>query len=272
MGDGDGLPGPTDAWITLAGLARETVPDPARHAGDPGDVPAARPARHRGRPGRRDERRPGRARPRRRLVRRASTRRTASRSRRWASASTGSRSSSRSSPGCGRRRSASAFSFEGEHYQLTDSPALPKPVQQPRPPVIVGGGGRAAHAALAARYADEFNMPFASVERTAAQFDRVRAACERPAATRRAGAAPPRRRCAAASDDAEVRAAGRRRSGGDVDELRANGLAGTPAEVVEQIGRYAEVGADPALPAGPRPRTTSTTSSWCASEVTPQLR
>ena len=68
MGDVPGLPGPTDAWATLAALAAETEPDPARHAGDPGDVPAARPAGHHGGPGRPDERRPGRARPRRWLV------------------------------------------------------------------------------------------------------------------------------------------------------------------------------------------------------------
>ena len=50
----------------------------------------------------------------------------------------------------------------GEHYTLADSPALPKPVQSPRPPVIIGGGGQARTPALAARYADEFNIPFRS--------------------------------------------------------------------------------------------------------------
>src|SRR5215207_1456026 len=69
------------------------------------------------------------------------------------------------------------FSYAGEHYQLTDSPALPKPVQQPRPPVIVGGGGATRTPELTARYAAEFNMPFAPVERTGEQFERVRAAC-----------------------------------------------------------------------------------------------
>ena len=64
MGDVSGLPGPTDAWITLAGLARETEPDPARHAGHAGDLPPARAAGDQRRPGRRHERRPGRARPR----------------------------------------------------------------------------------------------------------------------------------------------------------------------------------------------------------------
>ena len=51
------------------------------------------------------------------------------------------------------------FSFAGKFYPITDSPALPKPVQRPHPPMIIGGRG-AAHSALAARYADEFNVAF----------------------------------------------------------------------------------------------------------------
>src|SRR5580692_9602467 len=70
------------------------------------------------------------------------------------------------------------FSFAGTHYQLTDSPALPKPVQRPHPPIIVGGGGPTRTPRLAATFADEFNLPFSSVEDTEAQFGRVRAACE----------------------------------------------------------------------------------------------
>ena len=66
---GDGLPGPSDAWTTLAGLARDDQPDPARHADDQRDVPAARAAGDPGGPGRPDERRARGAGPRRGLVR-----------------------------------------------------------------------------------------------------------------------------------------------------------------------------------------------------------
>ncbi len=52
------------------------------------------------------------------------------------------------------------FSFEGKHYRLLDAPALPKPVQRPGPPVIVGGRGPRRTPELAARYADEFKLPF----------------------------------------------------------------------------------------------------------------
>jgi F420-dependent oxidoreductase-like protein len=61
------------------------------------------------------------------------------------------------------------FSFEGRHYHLVDNPALPRPVQDPHPPVIVGGAGPARTPRLAARYADEFNAPFLVVDDAARQ-------------------------------------------------------------------------------------------------------
>ncbi len=131
------------------------------------------------------------------------------------------------------------FSFAGEHYRLVDSPALPKPVQSPVP-VIVGGGGAKRTPRLAATYASEFNMPFASLERTAEQFGRVREAC---AQTGRDVLLSAAQVLCCGRDDAEVarRAAA---IGRDVDELRRNGLAGTPAEVVDKLGRYREAGAE----------------------------
>ncbi|MFE5916559.1 LLM class F420-dependent oxidoreductase [Streptomyces sp. NPDC056468] len=71
------------------------------------------------------------------------------------------------------------FSHHGDHYQLLDAPALPKPVQVPAPPIIVGGRGPKRTPQLAARYADEFNMPFKSVAETAQAYRRVAEACER---------------------------------------------------------------------------------------------
>ncbi len=134
------------------------------------------------------------------------------------------------------------FTHAGRHYQLTDSPALPKPVQTPRPPVLFGGCGARRTPRLAARYADEFNLAFRSVDETRAQFERVRHACERtgrdPASLTYSSALV----VCCGRDAAEI---GQRAAsiGREVDEMRANGLAGTPAEVVEKIGRYAEVGA-----------------------------
>ncbi|MHA4951257.1 LLM class F420-dependent oxidoreductase [Micromonospora sp. SD19] len=135
------------------------------------------------------------------------------------------------------------FDHDGRYYPVRDSPALPKPVQQPRPPILLGGTGPKRTPRLAARYADEFNLPFASVPDTAAQFDRVRAACAEigrdPADMVWSNALV----LCCGRDDAEVarRAAA---IGREPDELRANGLAGTPAEVLNTIGRYAEIGSE----------------------------
>jgi F420-dependent oxidoreductase-like protein len=133
------------------------------------------------------------------------------------------------------------FSYAGEHYTVTASPALPKPVQRPRPPVIIGGVGKRRTPELAARYADEFNLPFTSVEVTREQVGRVREACEAvgrdPGGLTWSNALT----VCVGKDDAEVR----RRAeaiGRDVEELRANGVAGTPAEAVQRIGEFQEAG------------------------------
>lgn len=134
-----------------------------------------------------------------------------------------------------------SFSHHGEHYTLTDSPALPKPVQT-LPPVLIGGHGKRRTPQLAARFADEFNVPFADTATTAAAFARVDAACEDldrdPDSVVRSAALV----LCVGQDEAEIarRAAA---IGREVDELRVNGLAGTPAEVVEKIGAYAATGA-----------------------------
>jgi len=133
------------------------------------------------------------------------------------------------------------FAFDGTHYQLRDSPALPKPVQSPRPPVIVGGKGRRRTPALAARFADEFNMPFESVDTTRTQFTRVREACE--AAGRNADDLVYSNALVLCIGRDEAELARRAEAiGRDVDDLRRNDLAGTPQEVVDRLGAYAAVG------------------------------
>lgn len=128
------------------------------------------------------------------------------------------------------------YSFTGEHYTLSDSPALPKPVQSPRPPIILGGAGKRRGAELAARFADEFNVAFRSREVTSETFDRVRAAVSRDIVYSAAQVV------CVGRDDAELerRAAA---IGEDLADLRADGLAGAPAEVVDKIGTFAEIGA-----------------------------
>jgi F420-dependent oxidoreductase-like protein len=134
------------------------------------------------------------------------------------------------------------FAYAGTHYQVADSPALPKPVQRPHPPIIVGGGGPARTPRLAATYADESNVPFHTVADTAAQFDRLRAACEaagRDPATLTLSAAQV---VCCGTDEAEV-ARRAKAIGREPAELRVNGAAGTPDEVLARLGALAEAGA-----------------------------
>jgi F420-dependent oxidoreductase-like protein len=133
------------------------------------------------------------------------------------------------------------FDFSGKHYSLSNSPALPKPVQTPRPPIIVGGHGRKITPRLAAAYADEFNVPFSPYEVCKSQYSLVGEACEAigrdPESIIRSAALV----VCCGRDEAEVA----RRAcniGRDVDELSENGLAGTPAQVVDKILHFGELG------------------------------
>jgi F420-dependent oxidoreductase-like protein len=134
------------------------------------------------------------------------------------------------------------FSFQGRHYTLTDSPALPKPVQRPRPPVVIGGHGPRRTPALAARFGAEMNVPFAPVERCSEQFALADAACEAigrdPSTLLHSSALV----LCCGTDEAELtRRAGV--TGRQLDELRENGLAGTPDELLAKIARYEAAGA-----------------------------
>lgn len=134
------------------------------------------------------------------------------------------------------------FDFPGAHYRVSGSPALPKPVQDGGIPIIVGGRGKKRTPRLAARYASEFNVPFASATDNARLFAGVRAACEE------AGRDP----ASLVHSSALVLCVGRNEAelarraaaiGREVGELREHGVAGTPAEAVDVLGRYAEAGA-----------------------------
>jgi F420-dependent oxidoreductase-like protein len=134
------------------------------------------------------------------------------------------------------------FSFAGTHYQLTDSPALPKPVQTPHPPLIVGGGGPKRTPRLAATFADEFNLPFSSVSDTGAQYARVRDACEAIGRDPQSLTLSAAQVVCCGEDEAEV-ARRAKAIGRQPDELRAHGAAGTPDEVVARLAEFAALGA-----------------------------
>ena len=134
------------------------------------------------------------------------------------------------------------FDYSGTHYTVADSPALPKPVQRPHPPIVIGGGGPTRTPALAARFAAEFNLAFPTRDFVPLQYGRVRAALER---------------AGRAADDIVYSAAfvvcagagepelGRRAAviGRDLDELRTNSpLVGTPDEIANRLGVFADAG------------------------------
>ena len=134
------------------------------------------------------------------------------------------------------------FTFDGAEYQLADSPALPKPIQDPHPPIVIGGGGLRRTPRLAATYASEFNLPFSSVKDTRAAFDRVRATCEASGRDPGTMAFSTVQVVCCGTNEAEIarRAAA---IGQEPDELRRHGAAGTPAEVVDHLQAFAALGA-----------------------------
>ncbi|MDQ6855384.1 MAG: LLM class F420-dependent oxidoreductase [Actinomycetota bacterium] len=244
MGDGDPGPGPTDAWITLAGLARETsrlrlgtlvtaatfrLPGPlAISVAQVDAMSGGRVELGIGAGWFEEEHRAyGIPFP--------STRERFERLEEQLAIVTGLWTTP-----VGKR-----FSHSGAHYQLADSPGLPKPVQQPHPPVIIGGYGTKRTPSLAARYAQEFNLPFPPVDVYREYVARVQQACvdtgRDPASLRTTVALV----VCCGSDEAELR----RRAesiGREPDELRANGAAGLPDEVVERLHAFAEAGAETA--------------------------
>lgn len=240
---GDGLPGPTDSWVTLAGLARETssirlgtmvTSATFRHPG-PLAISVAQV----------DEMSGGRV----ELGLGAG----------WFEAEH--KAYAIPFPPLGERfdrlteqleiltglwttPTGETFDYSGTHYSIADSPALPKPAQSPRPPIVIGGRGAKRTPALTARFADEFNIPFVPLDELTTQYARVAAAVED------AGRAKDSLTYSAAfvvcvgRDDAEItrRAAA---IGREVDEMRSNSpTVGTPAEVVDKLGPFLEAGVE----------------------------
>lgn len=135
------------------------------------------------------------------------------------------------------------FSFQGRHYRLVDSPALPKPLQRPHPPVIVGGSGRRRTPALAARFAGELNVVFPTLVTFGEMVSAAQRACEAEDRD------PATLACSAfvvlccGADEAEF---GRRAAaiGQDPADLRRRSpAAGTVAEVVDGLAAFRDGGA-----------------------------
>lgn len=238
---GDGLPGPTDSWVTLAGIARETstirigtlvTSATFRHPG-PLAISVAQV----------DAMSAGRvefgigagwfeAEHRAYAIPFPDTRERFDRLAEQLDIVTGMWATP----------AGTTFDYSGTHYRITGSPALPKPVQRPHPPIVIGGGGPRRTPALAARYAAEFNLAFPPLDFVALQYGRVRGALDeigRPADDIVYSAAF----VVCAGRDEPAVAARADAIGREVGELRANSpLVGTPADITDRLAAFAEAG------------------------------
>jgi alkanesulfonate monooxygenase SsuD/methylene tetrahydromethanopterin reductase-like flavin-dependent oxidoreductase (luciferase family) len=135
------------------------------------------------------------------------------------------------------------FTFSGRTCNVRLEADTLRPTQRPHPPIVMGGSGGPRSARLAVDYADEYNVSFRSIDATREIHDRVRQACtdkgRDPSAMRWSAA----QTLCCGRTDAEIarRAAA---IGESVAELRKNGLAGTPGEILEKMGRFAATGVD----------------------------
>lgn len=135
----------------------------------------------------------------------------------------------------------STFSHDGRFHSFAESPALPKPAQRPHPPIIIGGRGAKRTPALAARYAADFNLPFTPIEEVIPAIERINKVCadrgRNPAEIVKSTTMV---LCLGASDTEVNRRA--QAIGRQPDELRGAGAAGTTEEVVDKLSRYREAG------------------------------
>ncbi len=135
------------------------------------------------------------------------------------------------------------FSHEGQFAQFVDSPGLPKPAQTPGPPIVMGGRGTKRTPALVAQYASEFNQPFVPLDQIAPTWDRIAAACgtinRDPSGLIHSAALVA---CVAENDADLARRA--EAIGREPDELRENGIAGTPDEARAKLAAYAAAGVE----------------------------
>jgi F420-dependent oxidoreductase-like protein len=150
-----------------------------------------------------------------------------------------------------RQMTEDTFDFHGQHYQLTDCQALPKPVQSPKVPLILGGMAGPRAARLAARFADEYNTVFPTVDAVRERRHAIEVACAE------AGREPltfsMMTGCLLGADEAEVRERAGRLKGlsgreGDLDAwldgLRGEWIVGTVEQAAARLEDYARAGLD----------------------------
>jgi len=132
------------------------------------------------------------------------------------------------------------FSYEGKHYQLSQSPALPKPVQSPLP-IIIGGSGPSRTPALTAKFASEYNAGFATIAPLKERIDRAHAACEHFDRDPQSLVLSVAGTTAVGSTEAQIESRATAANSTPAD-LRHGGFAGTASEVVDKISELQALG------------------------------
>jgi alkanesulfonate monooxygenase SsuD/methylene tetrahydromethanopterin reductase-like flavin-dependent oxidoreductase (luciferase family) len=141
------------------------------------------------------------------------------------------------------------FDHHGVHYRLEDCRANPKPVQTPGIPVILGGNAGPRSARLAARFADEYNTVFPTLDAVVERKSNLAAACE--AVGREPLPLSIMTGCLLGRDEAEVHERASRlheRSGADVafeawlDGLRPAWVIGTVEQAAERLAAFTDAG------------------------------
>jgi F420-dependent oxidoreductase-like protein len=135
------------------------------------------------------------------------------------------------------------FEYTGRTCRVRLEADTLRPMQRPHPPIVMGGAGGPRSARLAVAYADEYNKSFQPVAEIRRVHDEVRRACEREGRDPASMVWSTGQVVCCGRSETEIarRAAAIHR---DVVELRENGLAGTPGEVLEKLGEFAENGVE----------------------------
>jgi F420-dependent oxidoreductase-like protein len=135
-------------------------------------------------------------------------------------------------------------SFAGRHYQLEDAPLMPKPIQQPHPELMIGGGGEKLTLRLVARHADHWNVWGGPgvLARKGKILEEHCAAVGRDAQTIRRSANMPLLLTDDQADVDKLAGALSRRMGFDATAVQDMLLAGTASEVQDKLGRLAKAG------------------------------
>ena len=136
-----------------------------------------------------------------------------------------------------------SFSYRGHTVSVELQAGSFRPAQSPHPPIIMGGQAGPKNRRLAAQYADEFNTPFVPVDTMKERHDAVRQACEAVGRdpTSIVWSVALVVCCGQSEDEVTRRAAA---IGREVPELREHGLAGLPEEVLKTLATYAAAGAE----------------------------